>query len=328
MTKTHSPYFSVCIPTKNREDSIGNILASLVKQTFKDFEVIVVDGGSTDKTLKIVDRFSKKLHIKTVFQTGGLISQMNKGLSLARGKIFVRTDDDVIATKDWLKTINAVFSSDIKVGGVTGPTVIPKKHSQSRDLFYFQKKLKRGGFFWRIIGIFYYRYLLEGQPNRVSHWFKSGAFSLGSNFAVSRHQKVQEVSNLEACNWSVRRDLLKKVGGYDLIYSGIGEYHEPDASFKIKNLGYKLIFHPQAEVNHCPSIAGFFNERPLSYPRMVNFIIFYKRHIRVDSLDKLFRFIAYIIFQNLYYTYQAITKRQFGLLGCYPGTLIGILSKP
>jgi glycosyltransferase involved in cell wall biosynthesis len=323
----NKPEISVCIPTKNREKSIGKMLNTLTKQSYKNFEVLIIDGGSNDKTIKIVKSFRNKLKIRIYYKRGGLIPQMNKGLKVARGEIFVRTDDDVLTTKNWLKTVKKVFETDKKVGGVTGPTVIPKKFALSRDLFYFQRKLKRGGLLWKAISSFYYGYIMEGNPYRVSHWYKSGAFSLGNNYKSARRKNKKVVNNLEACNWSVRTKLLKKVGGFDPSYSGIGEYHEPDASFKIKNLGYKLIFHPKAEVNHCPSIEGFFNERPLSYPRMINYIIFYKRHIKVDSLDKLLRFSSYLIFQNLYYTYQAISKKQLGLLGCYPATIIGLIFK-
>ncbi len=327
MKVNKTPFFSVCIPTKNREKSIGKMLQTLTKQSYKNFEVLIVDGGSTDKTIKIAKKFKESLNLKIVYKKGGLIPQMNKGLKIAKGKVFVRTDDDVLTTKNWLKAIHSVVKSSKKVGGVTGPTVIPKKFSKSRDLFYFQRKLKSGGLLWNILSKFYYGYIMEGKPYRVSHWFKSGAFSLGNNYALARKKKKQIVNNLEACNWAVRTKLLRKIGGFDKSYTGIGEYHEPDASFKIRNLGYKLVFHPKAEVNHCPSIEGFFNDRPLSYPRMINFIIFYKRHIKVDSLDKLFRFTSYLIFQNLYYTYQAISKRQIGLLGCYLGTVVGLLTK-
>ncbi len=326
-TKMKKPSITVCIPTKNREKSIGKMLNTLVNQSYKNFEVVIVDGGSTDKTVRIAKSFKKKLKIRIVYKKGGLIPQMNKGLAVARGKIFVRTDDDVLATKSWLKTISMVFEKDRRVGGLTGPTVIPKKYARSRDLFYFQKKLRNGNFFWRILGVIYYGYFMEGKPMRVSHWFKSGAFSLGSNFSVSRKVRYKKVSNLEACNWAVRTKLLKRVGGFDNSYTGIGEYHEPDASLKIRKLGYKLMFHPKAEVNHCPSTEGFFSERPLSYPRIINFIIFYKRHIKINSFDKLLRFSAYLIFQNFYYIYQAVNKRQLGLLGSIPGTLVGILFK-
>lgn len=321
------PKISVCIPTKNREKSIGKMLATLTNQSYRNFEVLIIDGGSNDKTIKIAKSYKKKLNIRIYNKKGGLIPQMNKGLKVAKGEIFVRTDDDVLTTRNWLKTIYKVFEINKKVGGVTGPTVIPKKYALSRDLFFFQKKLKNGGLFWKLISKFYYGYIMEGDPYRVSHWYKSGAFSLGNNYKSARKKKKQVVNNLEACNWSVRTKLLKKVGGFDPAYSGIGEYHEPDASFKIKKLGYKLMFHPKAEVNHCPSIEGFFNERPLSYPRMINFIIFYKRHIKLDTLNKIFHFSAYLVFQNLYYTYQAISKKQIGLLACYPATLIGLLFK-
>ena len=162
------------------------MLSTLVNQSFKNFEVVIVDGGSTDKTIKIAKSFKKKLNIRIVYKKGGLIPQMNKGLSVAKGKIFVRTDDDVLTRKNWLKTVNSVFENDKRVGGVTGPTVIPKKYARSRDLFFFQKKLKSGSFFWYLVSKFYYGFIMEGNPYRVSHWYKSGAFSLGNNYKSAR----------------------------------------------------------------------------------------------------------------------------------------------
>ena len=226
----------------------------------------------------------------------------------------------------WLDAIVESFESDNFIGGVTGPTVIPAKHAQSRDLFYFEDKLKHGHFMWKLVGSIYFNYFLEGAPYRVSHWCKSGAFTLGNNFKAALHEPVQDVNNLEACNWAVRKNLLSRIGGFDPIYSGIGEYHEPDASFKIMSLGYKLVFNPKASLQHCPSVDGFFKDRPSSYPRMINFITFYFRHIKVDSLDKFFRFVSYTIFLNCYYCFQAFQKKQINLLGAVPGTIVGLFN--
>src|SRR5690606_32212615 len=101
---------------------------------------------------------------------------------------------------------------------------------------------------------------------------------------------------LEACNWSVRKDLLEQIGGFDPTFSGIGEYNEPDASFKIQKLGFKLIFNPQVYLNHCPSQEGFYKDRPSSYPRMINYMMFYFRHIKPNTLDKALRFTTYVLF--------------------------------
>lgn len=54
------PFFSIIIPTYNRADLIGKTLASVLNQTFTDFEIIVVDDGSTDTTKLVVDSFKDK----------------------------------------------------------------------------------------------------------------------------------------------------------------------------------------------------------------------------------------------------------------------------
>jgi glycosyltransferase involved in cell wall biosynthesis len=319
------PKISVIIPTKNRYDSLKRCLGSLQKQSFRDFEIVVVDGGSDDKTEALVKEFADKLPVVFMQQSGGLVHQMNKGWRGAKGEIIIRTDDDIIATADWLKEIISAFNMSETIGGVTGPTVIPDGHKKYRDLFYFQKKIIAGNFFWRIIGKVYFNYFLEGEPYAVSKWFRSGAFSLGSNYKECLQiSNCIEVSNQEACNMAVKKDLLIRINGFDESFSGIGEYNEPDVTFKIRKLGYRIIFNPKAAVYHLPSIEGFFKERPAAYSRMENFIQFYFRHIIPDNLDKGLRFISYLIFLNLFFIYKGISSLQFNQFGCISATLVGL----
>ncbi len=317
---------SIFIPTGNRATSLDKTLQTLTTQSYKRFEVLIVDYRSSDNTGEIIKKYSKRLEIKVVRQkTKGLAKAANLALKQAQGKIFIRTDDDVLMNRDWLKAICSTFIMDAKIGGVTGPTIIPVQFKKNRDLFIMEQRFKKGNFFWRIFGKLYFGYFMENQPRRVSHWFDSGAFGLGSNFPEAKKEPFQEVTNLEACNYSVRTVLLKKVGGFDTSYSGVGEYHEADAAFKIRRLGFKLIFNPKASLNHCPSKQGFFNDRPESYSRMVNFVTFYRRHIKLDSARKFIKFIPYVLFLNAYYIYTALRTKQPKQLGAIPGTIVGFL---
>lgn len=317
---------TVFIPTGNRAKSLKKVLDSLLTQTYKKFEVIIVDYKSNDETPSIIEQFQKRLELTIIHQKEkGLVNAANLALKKAKGDIFIRIDDDVVTSPNWLEAIHETFHSDRKVGGVTGPTVIPPKYARNRDLFVFENKFKKGNIFWKVIGTLYFGYFMEGNPRRVSQWYDSGAFSLGSNFPEALKQPLQEVTNLEACNWAVRTKLLKKVNGFDEIYGGVGEYHEADAAFKIKDLGYKLIFNPTAYLNHRPSQDGFFKDRPASYSRMINFVVFYMRHIKPNSLTKCLRFISYLVFLNSYYVSQAVLKKQINQLGAIPGTGMGFI---
>jgi glycosyltransferase involved in cell wall biosynthesis len=319
------PKVSVIIPTKNRCEALKQCLDSLMTQTYKNLEIIIVDGGSTDRTKELVNDYSNKLPIVFTVQNGGLIPQENKGWRIASGDIIVRTDDDVIADSGWIEEIVNTFNLSDKVGGVTGPTIIPEKRKEYRDLFHFQKKLTQGGIFWKLIGKIYFDYFLEGEPFAIGKWFRSGAFSLGSNYPECLKLKEPiEVDHHEACNMAIKKYILEKIGGFDETFVGIGEFNEPDVSFKIRKVGYKTMFNPKARVEHFPSREGFFKERPNSYGRILNFINFYFRHIKPNTPDKFVRFFSYLLFLNGFFIYKAITTRQINQLGCIPGTIVGL----
>ncbi len=102
-----TPFFSVIIPVLNEEKFLPQLLSCLVKQTFRDFEVIVVDGGSTDKTVEHAKKFTPSLpnlqvHISHKANAG---FQRNVGASQGRGKYLVFFDADVGFSRKYLEQI-------------------------------------------------------------------------------------------------------------------------------------------------------------------------------------------------------------------------------
>jgi glycosyltransferase involved in cell wall biosynthesis len=91
------PKVSVIIPTYNRADLLPRTIKSSLNQTFKDFELIIVDDGSTDNTKEVVEKFKKKDNrVKYIWQenSGGPASPKNKGIKASKGEYIAFLDDD------------------------------------------------------------------------------------------------------------------------------------------------------------------------------------------------------------------------------------------
>ena len=105
--------FSICIPTLNEEKYIGGILGCLEKQTFRDFEVIVADGKSSDNTKKEVMRFSDKLPVTFLESPQkGVSFQRNYAAKSAKGKYIIFFDADVMIEDDFLQKINSYLEKE------------------------------------------------------------------------------------------------------------------------------------------------------------------------------------------------------------------------
>lgn len=318
---------SIIIPTLNRYNSLKSVFEDLKVQSYRDFEVIIIDGWSKDNTQDLCKEYNQYFIVKFYRQSQpGIVTAMVEALSFCSGDIITRTDDDVALSKDWLGEIVWSFKNCDHIGGVTGPTVIPKARLDKRDLTMFNAKLdKPKNIFWKIFKAVYYDYFMEGEPFAVSRFFKCGAFSLGSNYSQALEIKdIKEVDYLESCNWSVRHDLLKKVGGFDLRYGGVSEYFEADAVYRIKRLGYKMYFNPKAAIQHLVDRGGNFSGRSGTYSRAHNFILFYYKNIKPNTLDKFFRFFLYLGFINSYFVYCAFVQRNARQLTGLWGTFFNI----
>ena len=111
---------SVIIPTYKRERSLLRLLRSLKNQINEDFEVIIVDGKSSDKTIEAIKRISD---YKVILSNDrGAPQQRNFGAKNARGDIMVFTDADTVLSPNALEEINSILQKkDYVVGGsITG----------------------------------------------------------------------------------------------------------------------------------------------------------------------------------------------------------------
>lgn len=101
---------SVCITVFNEEKTIGKLLDSLLAQTKKPKEIVIVDAASSDRTVEIIKHRQKKnKRIKHLIEPGNVAHGRNTSIEVARYSIIVHTDAGCIASPDWLEKIISPF---------------------------------------------------------------------------------------------------------------------------------------------------------------------------------------------------------------------------
>lgn len=107
------PRFSVIIPVYNRPEELRELLESLTHQTYTNFEVVVVEDGSSLRCDEVVQQFSDRLHIQYLFKpNSGPGPSRNLGFEHARGEYFVMFDSDCIVPAHYLDEVNQALNKN------------------------------------------------------------------------------------------------------------------------------------------------------------------------------------------------------------------------
>jgi glycosyltransferase involved in cell wall biosynthesis len=221
---------SVIIPTRNRAGLLEKTLNSVISQTFprSDFEVIIVDNGSTDNTKIVAENY--KGQIKNIFyfyeESPGLHIGRHKGLKESKSDILVYADDDIEAFPAWLEGIWESFQDEnvVLVGGKNLPL-------------------------WETEPP-YWIYEMWMNTNEYGH-------ALAYLSVLDFGDNVMEIdpNYIWGCNFSVRKQIVLDANGfhpdgfpqYMIKYRGDGETY---ISQYVKRNNYKSIYNPKASVYH------------------------------------------------------------------------------
>ena len=91
------PYFSIIVPVYNRPDEVSDLLASLSQQTCKDFEIVLVEDGSTVRCADAVARYESSVDIHYYYKENeGRSIARNYGMERASGRYFIFFDYDCV----------------------------------------------------------------------------------------------------------------------------------------------------------------------------------------------------------------------------------------
>ena len=111
------PKISVIMPAYNAEKYIGEAIDSILNQTYGDFEFIIINDGSTDKTKQIIQSYSDSRIIYLENEkNSGIVYTLNKGLDFATGEYIARMDSDDISIKHRLEKQLKTMEADLSIG--------------------------------------------------------------------------------------------------------------------------------------------------------------------------------------------------------------------
>jgi len=152
---------SVIVPSYNEEENIAQCLVSLSHQTVSksEYEIIVVDGGSTDRTCEIARKYADMVFIQTSKKVGGA---RNDGVMASKGDIIATTDADCILPPDWIERIMDDFADPVVVQ-VYGP-VYPIEDSVGN----------------------HFSLLLANTFSRIGYYSRTFYYTLGCNTAFRK----------------------------------------------------------------------------------------------------------------------------------------------
>jgi hypothetical protein len=102
------PLVTVVVPAYNQEKFIGRCLRSLIDQSLErhNYEIIVINDGSEDKTLYALNLFKEDIKIISNKKNMGLPYSINKGISSAKGRYIIRVDSDDYVNREFLRILN------------------------------------------------------------------------------------------------------------------------------------------------------------------------------------------------------------------------------
>jgi len=218
------PRVSIIIPNWNGARHLPTCLESLRRQTFRDFEVIVVDNGSTDGSLDLLARDYPEVRVLALGENWGFAGACNVGIRAARGEFVILLNNDTEADPRWLEEVVAVFERRPEAGIVASKMLL----FDQRDTFH------TAGDFYRVDGI----------PGNRGVWEKDEG------------QYDREEVVFSACGGSAayRREMLDRIGllDEDFFYS----CEDVDLAWRAQLAGYRCVYAPRAVVYHKLSATG------------------------------------------------------------------------
>lgn len=204
-------FYSIIVPVYNRPEEIHELLQSLVDQQFhEDFEVMIVEDGSTERATNVVNKFQDSLKISYyVKENSGPGASRNYGMQRAKGNYFLILDSDCILPQSYLSEVQAELQKEF-VHCFGGPDTADDSFTS-----------------------------IQKAINHVMTSVLTTGGIRGNKKSIGRFQP-------RSFNMGISKEAFEKTGGFGQIHPG----EDPDLTFRIWKAGYATRLFPKAYVFH------------------------------------------------------------------------------
>jgi glycosyltransferase involved in cell wall biosynthesis len=232
---------SVILPTYGRPESLGRCLEGLAAGRRLPEETLVVAQASDPEAgalEAVLAPFRERLGVRLIWaERAGQIHQMNCGLAAATGEVVCFTDDDCVPRAEWLERLAAPYR-DPTVSGVGG-----------RDVVHHGDRISAGP--GRVVG-------------RIT-WYGR----VVGNHHLDFPPGLREVEHLKGANMSFRREITPPLDPRMVLGPGTGSLNDTELSLAVRARGGRLLYDPEARVDHYPAARHGGTHRDLAHPEQV-----------------------------------------------------------
>ena len=268
--------YSLIIPVYNRPNEIDELLDSLTRQTFTNFEVLIIEDGSQEPCKQVVDNYTDKLKITYYFkENAGQGFARNYGFEKATGDYFIVFDSDCLIPSNYLETVDKAVETN-KWDAFGGPD---KEH---KSFTVIQKAISYS----------------------MTSPFTTGGIRGNKNHTGSFHPR--------SFNMGISKEVYAKTKGYKITRMG----EDIEFSIRIIENGFNVGLIPEAFVYHKrrTNLWQFYKQLHFFGRARINISRFYPNELKLVHLFPAFFLLGWISLPSLFFLTPVLFKLGAGLL--------------
>lgn len=219
-----NPLISIIILNCNGMRFLATCLNSLRKQIYKNFEIILIDNGSTDGSVEFVKSNFSEIKIIENKENFGFAKANNQGLEIARGGYIATLNNDTIVDENWLKGLIEATEKDKGVGMVASKILLTEEGNKLDS-----------------VGV---NIALDGMTRQRGRMEQD----------IGQYEKKEEILFPSACAALYSKKMIEEIGFFDEDFFAYCE--DSDLGLRGRLAGWKAVYSPKAVVRHLYSQTG------------------------------------------------------------------------